>query len=378
MQFNAGSDVYFNYLRTLMSLAQPGPEERQRAREIIAAAGWNATAYQILNRGMQLWFAHAGDAVAGYVTVGRTRVVAGAPVCSESRLEAVADEFESDAAAARGTVVYFGAGSRLKEIRAASPHHSSLQIGAQPVWDPGKWHTIVASKSSLRAQFNRARNKGVEVREYPAGDAGSLGLASVLGEWLSTRGLPPMTFMVETDLLGDLADRRLFVAQRDGRVDAFLIGTPVPSRNGWLVEMWPRRSSAVNGTTHLLVDAAMRGFADSGSNYATLGLVPLSGAAGQVADGQPVWLRVMLKWLRAHGARFYNFSGLEAFKTSMLPPIWEPIHIIAPGPHFSPFVLRTVGGAFSHGSPELLLIKGLAAAAGSEIGRVLHWPQRGI
>jgi lysylphosphatidylglycerol synthetase-like protein (DUF2156 family) len=59
------------------------------ARDLVLAHGWNATADQILNPGIRHWFAAAGDAVVGYVTEGRVRVVAGAPVATEARLAAV-------------------------------------------------------------------------------------------------------------------------------------------------------------------------------------------------------------------------------------------------------------------------------------------------
>ncbi len=343
---------------------------RRRTREIIHVFGWNATAYQILNPGMTHWFSEGGDAVAGYVRVGRTLVVAGAPVCDEARLEDVANEFEVWAGRQGMRVMYFGAGSRLEVICSKSSRHSSLQIGAQPVWNPMRWRETVAGKSSLRAQFNRARNKGVsvEIRTHSDDVLEELGL--ILTEWLSQHGLPPMQFMVEPNILNELEDRQLYVARRDGEIDAFLIATPVPARNGWLIEEWPRRKRAVNGTTHLLVDAAMNSFASAGSEYATLGLVPLSDAAGDVAIGQPVWLRMLLRWLRAHGTRFYNFRGLEAFKASMVPDDWEPIHIITQGERFSPWSLRTAGGAFSGGSPELLVLRGLGVAVRRECERV--------
>jgi len=116
-------------------------------------------------------------------------------------------------------------------------------LGAQPVWDPQQWLGIVARKSSLRG---------------------------VLREWLVTRGLPPLGFMVTPELLDAVEDRRVFVAERGSAHEpiAFLIATPIPARGGWLVEQWPRTRAAPNGTTHLLVDAAMRAFATAGSRGA--------------------------------------------------------------------------------------------------------------
>jgi phosphatidylglycerol lysyltransferase len=332
--------------------------------------GWNAVAYQILNPGMRHWFSRHRDAVAGFVSFGGVRVVAGAPVCAPDRLAAAAAELEADAEACGERVLFFGAGARLEQVYGRRSDHSLVRLGAQPVWDPASWPEIVRGKASLRAQLNRARNKGVRVDEWPPARARrSEVLRTVLREWLATRGLPPLAFLVQPDLLDNVDDRRVFVAERQGRVIGFLIGTPVPARNGWLVEEWPRRRDAPNGTTHSLVDAAMRAFAADGSGYVTLGLAPLAGHAGAGVDEQPAWLRAVLGWVRAHGRRFYNFVGLEAFKASMQPREWETIYAIAPGGRFTPRMLRAVAGAFSGGNPERLVMRALYSAAREEIRR---------
>src|SRR5262249_18831948 len=152
-------------------------------------------------------------------------------------------------------------------------------------------------------------NKGVTTSEWPADVAESHPtLGRVLSAWLSTRGLPPLHFMTETATLGDLRDRRIFVAERPSAgVIGFIVATPVPARNGWLLEQWPRIPGAPNGTTPLLVDTAMRALALSGARYVTMGLAPLSDCAGPIGVTEPLWLRVLLGWMRAHGRRFYNF-----------------------------------------------------------------------
>ncbi|HEV7594078.1 MAG TPA: hypothetical protein VGO33_03690, partial [Gemmatimonadaceae bacterium] len=70
----------------------PTDEEHERARELILRYGWNATAYQILNPGIDLWFSETGEGVVGFVGHGRTRVVGGAPVCDARDLASIAAE----------------------------------------------------------------------------------------------------------------------------------------------------------------------------------------------------------------------------------------------------------------------------------------------
>ncbi|HEX3533603.1 MAG TPA: hypothetical protein VHT23_05245, partial [Gemmatimonadaceae bacterium] len=74
-------------------------EKHEKARALILRYGWNATAYQILNPGIELWFSDSGDGVVGFVRHGSTRVVGGAPVCDLRHLAKTAAEFAADAKA---------------------------------------------------------------------------------------------------------------------------------------------------------------------------------------------------------------------------------------------------------------------------------------
>jgi len=352
----------------------PTEDQLRRARKLVLEYGWNATAYQILNPGIELWFSDRGDAVIGYVRHRRMLVVAGAPVCALDQLPAVGEEFVASARRRGLRICYFGAGDRLESIYADSSSWSRVLLGAQPVWDPRSWPAAVAARPSLRAQFNRARNKGIRIVEWDAAKAGySPELRRCLREWLATRGLPPLHFLVEPETLSNLRDRRVFVAQtRDDDIRAFTVLSPVPARNGWLVEQIIRGRSAPNGTAELLLDHAMRAVGASGASYATLGLSPLSQRAGVSLPPQPLWLRFVLEWIKLHGARFYNFVGLDSFKAKFNPDQWEPIYAIAEGARFSAAALYGIAGAFSGGGPIRLVVVALVRAAVREMRTLLN------
>ncbi|MCV4932462.1 DUF2156 domain-containing protein, partial [Escherichia coli] len=86
----------------------------------------------------------------------------------------------------------------------------------------------------------------------------------------------PLHFVVEPETLGRLEYRRVFVAERSGQIEGFLVLSPIPARNGWLTEQFPHRPEAPNGTVESMIAAAGRALASDGSAYITLGLSPLS------------------------------------------------------------------------------------------------------
>jgi len=336
------------------------------ARRLVMTHGWNSTAYQILNPGMRHWFNGEESAVVGYQRRGGYLLAAGAPVCPPERMAEVTAQFEAFAASQKCRVCYVCAGDRLRDSFASSPEHSVVALGAQPVWNPRDWAPMVRDHASLRAQLLRARNKGVWVEEADARIAArDPELVGILEDWLAHRRLPPMHFLVEPEVLrGEVEDRVVLVASRNGRQIAYLMASPIAARKGYLIEEIARRHDAPNGTSELLIDAAMRRFAADEREYVTLGLVALG---RNVFRESPLWLRGLMYFARAHANRFYNFRGLEYFRTKMHPAGWETIYLISREPRFSFRTLYAVGGAFSGISPIRAVGLGIAKAAREEI-----------
>lgn len=338
----------------------------ERARELIRRYGWNTTCSQILNPGILRWYSDAGDAVVGYVPYAGVRLVVGAPICDEERLDEILDEWHADADRARDGVCYFGAEARLRSRLGTCPGFANVVLGAQPVWSTENFLKAFARSRSLRYQLHRAANKGLVVEEWPESCADDPRLWRVLDEWLNTRGLPAMRFMVEPFTLRDLGDRRLFVGLKEGRPVGFVVLSPVPARNGWLTEQFPRGREAPNGTVELILHEAISRVGSD--DFVTMGIVPLSRRGGS-EEVNPAWLALLTKWARAHGRRFYDFEGLDTFKAKFSPDQWEPIYAISRENTFSPRTLWAIGGAFSHGSPLGALFRGLGRAVRQE----WHW-----
>ncbi|MBV9216534.1 MAG: DUF2156 domain-containing protein [Acidobacteria bacterium] len=363
-----------------LSTSPPSHTQREnpnvaKARRLVLAYGWNSTAFQIVNPGIERWFTRDAEAVVGYVTANKVRVVAGSPVCEEERLADVIDKFEANAARAGERVCYFAAERRLESILSHEAGYSKVLIGAQPSWHPAFWPDTVASHKSLRAQLNRARNKDVRVKEWSINDARNHpALQACLDDWLATKGLPPLHFMVEAATLSRLENRRVFVATQAEIVQGFVVLSPISQRNGWLFEQFPHCRTAPNGTVELLIDAAMRTLADENCDYATLGLSPLSKRALSSADDQSLLIRMLFAWMRKHGSRFYNFEGLDRFKAKLRPERWEPVFAVSNEPRFSLTTLYAIAGAFSGDHPFRLLAGGIARAVSTEA----RWLKRRI
>ena len=122
-----------------------------------------------------------------------------------------------------------------------------------------------------------------------------------------------------------------------------------------------------------MIDAAMRELAAGGSEYATLGLSPLSSRANVEPFENPLWLRVLLAWMRKHAQRFYNFDGLDAFKAKLQPENWEPVFAIYNRPQISLRMLYAIASVFGGNKPVRLVLGGLWRAVLTEIRWLRQW-----
>lgn len=297
---------------------------------------------------------------------GRVRVAAGAPTGPVEHRPQAANAFERDARQSGARVVWFA----VEDPADLGPGRPSVVIGAEPVWLAGRWPEVVENKSSVRAQVNRARNKGVEVEEWPTERVrASPDLRRVLADWLDRRGLPPMSFLADPFVLDEPGDRRFLVACLDGQPVGYLA---MHVNDEAFVEWIIRSRAAPNGTSSLLLDAALRRVAPEVPF--TLGLVPLSTFAPLSEHAPDVLVRGLLKWTRAHATRFYNFDGLQRFKAKFLPDAWRPLHLVTDGRPITVFTFHDVAAAFAAPrGPTRFVARALADAAVEEVRTAGRW-----
>lgn len=292
-------------------------DPRDRVLRLIQRHGWNATAFQTLEPGYSYFF-HDPDACVAYVDTGTAWVAAGAPIATNDEIGAVGRSFLTAARSHRRRACFVAVEDRF--CRALGSDLRALQIGEQPEWNPRDWAAIVSTHSSLREQLRRARAKGVRVRLVPSEELQEgptrNGMLEATYGWLATRKLAPMGFLLRLEPFSFGEHRLCFVAESAGRIVAYAGLVPVPARNGYLLEDLVRHPAAPNGTSELLVDAAMRFVAESGHGFLTLGLTPLSGS-----------VEAPLRLARRGTRPLYDFAGVHGYRRKLRPRAWRPIYL---------------------------------------------------
>lgn len=338
--------------------------------QLVHRYGAQSVTSQLPLPGIKLQIYEDISSVVGYLPRKGMWVAAGLPVGPLSSLALAMSAFEHEAARAGCAVCYFGVEEADYNMAPKGILKGArIQIGAQPIWNPAQWPESVQKHSSLRRQIYRARNKGVVVQEsFSASSAPALYLEECLEQWLERHPLPPMHFLAETDILNHLRNRRVFVAEWQERIVAFLVAVPIARKNGWLVEHIVRGKGAPNGTSELLVDAFQQAVGSEGALFVTLGLTPLAKRADRDQE-EPALIRFLLNWARAHGRRFYNFDGIERFRVRMAPQRWENVYMLLNASRWTPLELLSVASAFCGETFSAYFLRALGRAVVLELHR---------
>jgi lysylphosphatidylglycerol synthetase-like protein (DUF2156 family) len=329
------------------------------ARQIVLREGWNTFSYHSLQDAMQRWYDPAGDAFVAYVEVAGFRVVAGIPVAPPERLLSVATEFVIVTRRRGLRSCFFGVEARfLPALAPVAP--AAIQIGAQPLWNPQHWaerRWLHARQRRELARLHRRMRVSHWSRDAAQGHAALLHCRDL---WLASRPMPPLRFLVNADILDDLRERRVYVAEADGQIVGFLALNPLPRRAGWVVDLMARLPDAPNGVIDVLLDGAVSDLAASGADFFSLGLAPLVHLAAPFPAAHPALpskAERILRLLRLAGRPFYNFDGLAAFKAKCHPAEWEPLFLLSDAPNTSR-TLYAVAAAFCGREPLSFVAQG--------------------
>lgn len=178
----------------------------------------------------------------------------------------------------------------------------------------------------VRRQENYGKRHGVtcdeiepslgdpEYRESTAAE-----LRDVSDEHLaSTTHRKELKFLVSQFDPETLGRRRVFVARRDGRIEAFILCNPCLNGQTWAIETYRRRPDAVRGVVPCLMMHAMRQMQSEGVQHVSLSLIPCLRCEEPLENDSALLRRGLSMWWR-HGNWLFDMRGIYHFKSRFRP-----------------------------------------------------------
>jgi phosphatidylglycerol lysyltransferase len=203
------------------------------------------------------------------------------------------------------------------------------KCGEEPVvrlqrtaWKGKDWEWVRRQENYCKRQSVEFREVTHQIDDTEYREAIAPQLEEISREHVaSTLHRREMKFFVSQFNPADLRDRRLFIAEEQGRVTAFIVCNPGLAGDMWAVEVYRRRHDAIRGVVPSLMMHAMRTMQAEGVNYFSLSLAPFVRCTPVVGDS-PMFRKVVNFWWRFLNP-IYDVHGMFHFKSRFRPDYRE-------------------------------------------------------
>jgi dienelactone hydrolase len=303
------------------------PAARARLCELLGQHGSLAGQTHALTRDpWRILFTKGRTSAIPFLSAPFTLVVWRDPIGPRSDAFVALETLRAYAARVGKHVVALAVGGEARKL-AERAGYSSIWLGGEQFFELAHLSTRGRRGEKLRLAVNHARRSGLATREVrPDRDpAARAAVAGVERAWRNARPERDMRSFLRTDPMENAHLRRYFVAERDGRCEAFLVCAPVGPDGHYLQDL-VRHPDAPRGACELVSLAALDTFRDEGRAFATMGIVPFLDETG--ARGPEAVPGAAGACIR-HFDRTFRFSGLSRFRAKFPASRVEPIHAVA-------------------------------------------------
>jgi phosphatidylglycerol lysyltransferase len=217
-----------------------------------------------------------------------------------------------------------------------------IKIGEEPIFDLEDYSLTGSKFRGLRKNKNQAIKQGISVVEYQPlekrrheweGD-----MEELSDIWKKFKGSGEFSFLIGEPALDNPKERKYFLALLDNKVEAFVVCTPIYTRNGIYFDVMRRKEKTPNGMPQLLFTESFRILKEQGYKMATLGTAPLSYEHVDDPDQSRI-IKLALKSAFNRLGHFYRFKPLYKFKKQFGPTSWEGRYLAFSPSHFNPVIL---------------------------------------
>lgn len=305
----------------------PSADDLARA-EAIAASQPRAEARLVTLGDKSLLFSDDGLAFIMYARQGRSWVCLSDPIGPRESWPALIWQFVEMAHMAGGRAAFYQvAADNLSHYADAGLR--AYKLGEEARVNLQSFDLKGPKRGNQRNALNRASREGSEFAILPPGAALAHmdELSAISQGWLAEHNVREKRFSLGAFRPDYIASQPVAVIRRDGRIIAFASLLLTDEKVEASIDLM-RFSGAPAGTMEILILRLIQHFQAEGYQWFCLGMAPLSGLPETGAAG-PLWYHVG-RSVFENGEKFYNFSGLRAFK-SKFGPEWRPRYLALSG-----------------------------------------------
>ena len=316
--------------------------EALRVLELLKKFGYHSQSYNILRDDKLYFYSSSGiDGVIAYVVKANVAMAAADPVCDPSNIHSFVTEFKVFCKERKLLCCFQSITERCKIIL-EEMGFGMIKIGEEPIFDLENFSLSGSKFRGLRKNINQAKKQGLSVVEYHPLLKRRLEWEKDMEElsaiWKKFKGSGEFSFLIGEPALNDPKERKYFLALIGNKVEAFVVCTPVYTRNGIYFDVMRRQEKTLNGMPQLLFTESFRILKEQGYTVATLGTAPLSYEHTTDLDQSRI-IKAALKLAFNRLGYFYKFKPLYKFKKQFGPTSWEGRYLAFSPSYFNPVIL---------------------------------------
>jgi len=305
----------------------PPPEDMAKALAILANQP-NASAGLVRLGDKQILFSDCEQAFVMYARHGHSLVALFDPVGPQELWPGLLEKFMATARHQGSRPVFY------QVSKAFLPHAFDCglrpyKLGEQAVVDLTRFDLKGGAWLKLRRSINRAERDGLEFSMLSPDEVPEVidELLSVSRAWLASHNASEKGFSLGTFDLAYVKACPVAIIRLEGRIVAFANILEAGQHGDAFIDLMRHIPETHRGMMDLLFVRIMEHMKARGFRTLNLGMAPLAGLADH--HYAPLWNRLGRE-IFEFGERFYNFRGVQAFK-SKFDPVWQPRYLVVSG-----------------------------------------------
>lgn len=305
----------------------PRREEIDRAIALLDSQP-NASAGLVRLGDKNVLFSDCGNAFIMYARQGRSLVALFDPVGPTELWPDLLQKFIAAARRQRCRPVFYQVSTEFLP-HAFDSGLRPYKLGEQAVVDLTRFDLKGGAWLKLRRSINRAERDGLEFSMLPVEQVPDVidELLSVSRTWLAAHNASEKGFSLGTFDPSYVKAGPVAVIRIEGRIVAFASILEAGQHGDAFVDLMRHIPDTHRGMMDLLFVRIMEQMKARGFRTLNLGMAPLAGLVEH--RYAPLWNHLGRQIFR-FGERFYNFRGVQAFK-SKFDPDWQPRYLVVSG-----------------------------------------------
>lgn len=294
-----------------------------------------------------------GEEIFGYESHPGFDLVISDPLCDSRNCEEVLRRLTKFGRDRDKDTILFAIGPAFANA-AKNLSFKVVAIGKEPQFELKKWSSMGLS-SKLKSAIRQVEKRGIVIEEFSLQQLHSKNMIDDMNEilqtWFLSRASEKFRNLTEVNPAAGSDDKKFFVAHQAGRVDAFLIASPIYAKNGYFLQDLIRTTSSVSGVADALVVRALECLKSQGYEMASLGVSPLAGLRDPAVNTKHPYLNKILNLIYDYQKFPVHFKDLYGFKRKFEPTHEEFAYVALSSRWFKPYQLWILSQLISEINP---------------------------